>query len=71
LYAFSCFEKDVYYDDVNERYTVRLTFLNNESEYVLSKIRFLGKRVRVIDGDHLKRRMLESARKALARYDVE
>ncbi|NEW07879.1 WYL domain-containing protein [Paenibacillus sp. SYP-B3998] len=70
LYAFSCFEKNVAYDNVNETYTIRLTFLSNESEYVLSKLRFLGKRVKVIDGDYLKRRMLESARKAYQRYEV-
>ncbi|MGO4277207.1 hypothetical protein AB4Z22_46495, partial [Paenibacillus sp. TAF58] len=39
-------------------YTIRLTFLNNEAEYVLSKLRFLGKRVRVIKGEHLPRRDL-------------
>ncbi|TXK80022.1 WYL domain-containing protein [Paenibacillus sp. N3.4] len=69
LYAFSCFEKQVEYDEVQGKYTVRLTFLNNESEYVLSKIRFLGKRVRVIEGDHLKSRMLETTKKALGRYE--
>ncbi|MFD0692596.1 WYL domain-containing protein [Paenibacillus sp. GCM10027628] len=69
LYAFSCFEKDVEYDEVQHIYTIRLTFLNNESEYVLSKIRFLGKRVKVVEGEHLKRRMSETARKSLARYE--
>ncbi|MDQ0916948.1 WYL domain-containing protein [Paenibacillus sp. V4I5] len=68
LYAFSCFEKQVDYDETQETYTIRLTFLNNEAEYVLSKLRFLGKRVRVTQGEHLQRRMLESAKKALARY---
>lgn len=68
LYAFSCFEKEVDYDSVKDTYTIRLTFANNEAEYVLSKLRFLGKRIRVIEGAHLKRRMLESASKALARY---
>ncbi|WP_258881415.1 hypothetical protein [Paenibacillus sp. sptzw28] len=43
-------------------------FLANESEYVLSKIRFLGTRVRIVDGGSLKRRMAESAAKALASY---
>ncbi|NRF92322.1 WYL domain-containing protein [Paenibacillus frigoriresistens] len=68
LYAFSCFEKQVDYDEMKETYTIRLTFLNNEAEYVLSKLRFLGKLVRVTQGAHLQRRMLESAKKALARY---
>lgn len=70
LYAFSCFEKQVGYDDAADRYTIRLTFLGDESEYVLSKLRFLGKRVRVVEGDKLKRRMRESAAKALSRYGV-
>jgi predicted DNA-binding transcriptional regulator YafY len=68
LYAFSCFEKEVNYDSIKDIYTIRLTFANNEAEYVLSKLRFLGKRVRVLEGEYLKRRMLESANKALVRY---
>lgn len=70
LYAFSCFEKEVTYDTVQDSYTIRLTFANNEAEYILSKLRFLGKRVRVIEGVHLQRRMLESANRALALYGV-
>lgn len=70
LYALSSFEKDVAYDTENDIYTVRVVILGDETEYLLSKIRFLGKRVRVIEGDFLKRRMLESATKALARYGV-
>lgn len=69
LYAFSCFEKEVSYDSIKNMYTIKLTFANNEAEYVLSKLRFLGKRIRVVDGVHLKRRMLESANRALARYE--
>lgn len=69
LYAFSCFEKEVNYDDSTDTYSVRLTFLNNDSEYVLSKLRFLGKRVKVTEGQYLQRRMLESAMRALGRYE--
>jgi hypothetical protein len=68
LYAFSCFEKEVNYDSIKDIYTIQLTFADNEAEYVLSKLRFLGKRVRVVEGEYLKRRMLESANRALARY---
>jgi hypothetical protein len=68
LYAFSCFEKEVDYDLTTDIYTIRLTFAINEAEYVLSKLRFLGKRIRVVEGVHLQRRMLESANRALARY---
>ncbi|MDR6552288.1 WYL domain-containing protein [Paenibacillus qinlingensis] len=70
LYALSSFEKDVAYDTENDIYRVRVTILGDETEYLLSKVRFLGKRVRVVEGDFLKRRMLESATKALARYGV-
>ncbi|UKS24454.1 WYL domain-containing protein [Paenibacillus sp. HWE-109] len=69
LYAFSCFEKQVDYDEQRETYTIRLTFMNNEAEYVLSKLRFLGIRVRVVESEHLQRRMLDSAQRALARYE--
>ncbi|WP_438447045.1 WYL domain-containing protein [Gorillibacterium sp. sgz5001074] len=70
LYAFSCFEKTVEYNEETGTYRVRLCVLADEAEYLLSKIRFLGKRVRVIEGDYLKRRMLESSTKALERYGV-
>ncbi|MNU73596.1 hypothetical protein D3C71_630820 [compost metagenome] len=71
LYAFSSFEKEVQYERENGTYRVKVCFFGNESEYLLSKIRFLGKRVRVVEGDYLKRRMLEASTKALARYGVE
>lgn len=35
------------YDAGNHLYTIYLSFVGNEREYVLSKIRFLGKRVRM------------------------
>lgn len=70
LYAFSCFEKDVDYHSGTDCYTITLHFANNESEYVLSKIRFLGKRVKIVEGEALQRRMHESAAKALQRYGV-
>lgn len=71
LYAFSCFEKEVSYDEESDRYRIRLAFLGDEAEYVLSKLRFLGKRVRVVEGLPLQRRMAESAARALARYGEE
>lgn len=68
LYAFSCFDKKVEYDAVAHVYTIQLTFPGEEQEYVLSKLRFLGKRVRLVDGDYLKSRMLNTANMALERY---
>lgn len=70
LYAFSCFEKDVHYNADTDTYRVKLRIPGDEAEYLLSKIRFLGKRVRVVEGDYLKRRMLESSTMALERYGL-
>lgn len=68
LYAFSCFEKQVEYMEVNQTYRIELTVPRNEMDYVLSKMRFLGKRVRIADHIMLRERMSETAAKALARY---
>ncbi|MEO3946279.1 WYL domain-containing protein [Gorillibacterium sp. CAU 1737] len=68
LYAFSSFEKTVAYDAETDAYRVTVYLLGNEFEYLLSKLRFLGKRVRVVQGQYLINRMLESSTKALSRY---
>lgn len=70
LYAFSCFEKSVSFDEASNVYRIHVTYLADESEFLLSKIRFLGLRVKIVDGARLKDRMRESASKALARYGV-
>ncbi|WP_342428116.1 WYL domain-containing protein [Paenibacillus sp. FSL L8-0158] len=71
LYAFSCFEKEVEYVQEADTYRITLTFQADECEYVLSKIRFLGKRVKVVQGSRLISRMKETTAKALARYEEE
>ncbi|MNY79003.1 hypothetical protein D3C86_2194640 [compost metagenome] len=68
MYAFSCFEKKVNYDADEDPYTIIVTYYGSESEFVLQKVRFLGKRVRVLDEGYMSGRMRESAAKALARY---
>ncbi|KGE19812.1 WYL domain-containing protein [Paenibacillus wynnii] len=68
LYAFSCFDKSVTFDEDSGIYRIKVIYMRNESEFLLSKIRFLGLRVKIVEGEHLKRRMLESASRALARY---
>lgn len=68
LYAFSCFEKSVAFDEGSGIYQIRVIYLADESEFLLSKIRFLGLRVKIVEGEYLRRRMLESASKAMARY---
>ncbi|MCJ8012193.1 WYL domain-containing protein [Paenibacillus sp. KQZ6P-2] len=70
LYALSCFEKEVQYDAQQDTYTVEVCLLGEEKEYLLSKLRFLGKRVRVLEGNYVKKRMLEASTKALERYGV-
>ncbi|MCM3629365.1 WYL domain-containing protein [Paenibacillus glycanilyticus] len=68
LYALSCFDKQVQYDEPADTYAIKLTFLGDETEYVLSKLRFLGLRVRVTDHSYMKYRLREAAQKSLARY---
>lgn len=69
LYAFSCFETEVMYDEEQRSYQIRIRMPWNEHEFLLSKIRFLGKRVRVKEGAYLQKRMRETAAMALARYE--
>lgn len=57
LYAFSCFEKQVEYLEAKQTYRIELTVPRNEMDYVLSKMRFLGKRVRIADHTVLRERM--------------
>ncbi|MEK3910519.1 WYL domain-containing protein [Paenibacillus sp. FSL H7-0331] len=68
LYAFSCFEKEVDYDAELDLYTIQVTFAKNETDYMLSKLRFLGKRVRIVGDPALQQRMYETTVKALDRY---
>ncbi|CAM4245141.1 WYL domain-containing protein [Paenibacillus phoenicis] len=51
LYAFSSFEKKVEYDELHDTYRIKVSLPSDELEYLLSKLRFLGKRVRVIEGN--------------------
>ncbi len=71
LHAFSCFDKRVEFDEEERTYRIHLTFTDSEGQFVLTKLRFLGKRVRVAEGDYLKWRMRETARKALALYGAD
>ncbi len=67
LHAFSCFEKELSFDEATRTYTITLIFVD-EGEYILSKIRFLGQRVKIIENNYLIRRMRESAHMAIERY---
>lgn len=70
LYAFSCFNKEVTYNEERDAYRITLSFLMDDREYILSKIRFLGKRMKVVEGKVLQQRMWETSAKALARYGI-
>ncbi|MED1953307.1 WYL domain-containing protein [Brevibacillus centrosporus] len=70
LYAFSCFDKEVTYNEERDAYRITLSFLMDDREYILSKIRFLGKRMKVVEGKVLQQRMWETSAKALARYGI-
>ncbi|WP_084783913.1 WYL domain-containing protein [Paenibacillus sp. FJAT-26967] len=71
LYAFSCFEKEVDYTTDTDTYRIRLTYQRDDAEYILSKLRFLGMRVKVVEGAELRERMRETSAKALRRYEIE
>ncbi|MFD0715386.1 WYL domain-containing protein [Paenibacillus sp. GCM10027626] len=71
LYAFSCFEKSIDYDAAADTYRIKLIYFGDEGKYILTKIRFLGLRVRIVENNRLRWRMLDSATKALARYNAD
>ncbi|GBG10827.1 WYL domain-containing protein [Paenibacillus sp. MY03] len=71
LYAFSCFEREVSFDEERDEYRIKLYFSLNEQEYVLSKARFLGKRIRIVENDRLIARMKQTVSWALQRYGVD
>lgn len=71
LYAFSCFEREVMFDEERDEYRIRLYFSMNELEYVLSKVRFLGKRIRILENDRLIARMRQTVSWTLQRYGAE
>ncbi len=70
LHAFSCFDKRVQVDEQQHTYSIQLRFTNSEREYVLNRLRFLGKRVQIIEGTEFMERMHDTAQRALARYGV-
>jgi hypothetical protein len=68
LSAFSCFDKSVSFDESSGIYRINVTYMRDDSEFLLSRIRFLGLRVKITQGEQLKRRMLDSASMAIGRY---
>lgn len=68
LYAFSCFDKTVDYNEDSSIYRIKVCYLEDECDFLLSRIRFLGLRVKVVEGSTLQARMQETAAMALARY---
>ncbi|QJC51051.1 WYL domain-containing protein [Paenibacillus albicereus] len=70
LYALSCFRQEVRYDADEGVYRIELAYARDERGFLLQKLRFLGKRVRVLEGAALQEQMRASAVKALARYGI-
>ncbi|WP_339279554.1 WYL domain-containing protein [Paenibacillus sp. FSL W8-1187] len=73
LYALSCFRQEVRFDAAEGVYRIALRYPRDERGFLLQKLRFLGKRVRVADGAAsaaLQEQMRASAAKALARYGI-
>jgi predicted DNA-binding transcriptional regulator YafY len=68
LSAFSCFDKSVSFDEASGIYRIHVNYMRDDSEFLLSRIRFLGLRVKITQGEQLKRRMLMSAEMAIERY---
>ncbi|WNS42019.1 WYL domain-containing protein [Paenibacillus sp. MMS20-IR301] len=68
LTAFSCFDKSVTFDEASGIYRIKVTYMRDDSEFLLSRIRFLGLRVKIVEGGQLKRRMRQTAEMALERY---
>jgi len=69
LFAFSCFEKNVKYNEQEETYDITLWYQQDERGYILQKIRFLGRRVKIIAPDNMRQRMLETCQGALKKYN--
>ena len=69
LNAFSCFDATVSATKRKPELRLRVRYLADEKGYVLQKIRFLGRRVTVEGPEELRERMLETARRALERYE--
>lgn len=68
LAAFSCFDKSVAFDEAAGLYHITVHYMRDDSEFLLSRIRFLGLRVKITEGEQLKQRMLMSAEMAVGRY---
>jgi predicted DNA-binding transcriptional regulator YafY len=71
LSSFSCFDKSVSFDESTGIYQIHVNYMRDDSEFLLSRIRFLGLRVKIVEGKQLKWRMLKSAEMAVGRYGEE
>ena len=68
LNAFSCFDTQVSTGKDKGSLLLRVRFRADEREYVLQKLRFLGRRVIVESPPEFRERMQKTAEDALARY---
>lgn len=70
FYAFSCFKKEVKYDPNDYSYQIKVFFQKAETDYILSKIRFLGRRIKVLEPESIIERLKETSQNALKRYNI-
>jgi predicted DNA-binding transcriptional regulator YafY len=68
LYCFSCFDKEIIYEEETNQYEIRLFYRKHEEGELLKRIRLLGERIVIAEPDELKKRILETALRALERY---
>jgi hypothetical protein len=71
FFAFSCFEKDIDYVKDSKgggSFHIKIWYRLEEEGFILSRIRFLGRFIKVITPVELQQKMRESALKALRNY---
>lgn len=69
FYAFSCFDKEIVYDEEQHYYEIIVYYRENEKYDLLQKLRFLGNRVIVKEPKELRVAMKNTALDALKRYE--
>ncbi|WP_462410382.1 WYL domain-containing protein [Neobacillus sp. Marseille-QA0830] len=68
FYAFSCFDKEIVYDEEEHHFEIIVYYRETEKYDLLQKLRFLGKRVVVKEPEELRRMLQKTAIDALKRY---
>lgn len=69
FYNFSCFDKEVIFDEKKEEYTLFIYYRKSEEKDLLRRVRLLGQRVIIMEPERLRKEMLGTALRALNRYE--